>query len=62
LQKDVQVTVVGKVFRANRLKVLALNRALGEYFKLIKWYLGFNSKSKVFCMKTAMKKLRGSST
>jgi len=48
LQKDVQVTVVGKVFRANRLKVLALNRALGEYFKLVKWYLGFNSKSKSF--------------
>jgi len=48
LQKEVQVTVVGKVFRANRLKVLALNRALGEYFRLVKWYLGFNSKSKNF--------------
>jgi len=44
--KDVQVTVVGKVFKPNRLKVLALNRTLSEYFRLVKWYLGFNSKSK----------------
>jgi len=48
LQKDAQVTVVGKVFRPNRLKVLALNRVLGEYFRLVKWYLGFNSDSKNF--------------
>jgi putative transposase len=46
VQKDVQVCVVGKVFKPNRLKVLALNRALSEYFKLVKWYLRFNSKSK----------------
>ena len=48
MQKDVQVTVVGKVFKPNRLKVLALNRTLSEYFRLVKWYLGFNSKSKSF--------------
>jgi len=42
------VTVVGKVFRPNRLKVLALNRTLCEYFRLVKWYLGFSSKSKTF--------------
>jgi len=42
------LTVVGKVFKPNRLKVLALNRALSEYFRLVKWYLGFNSKSKSF--------------
>jgi len=46
VQKDVQVTAVGKVFKPNRLKVLALNRTLSEYFRLVKWYLGFNSKSK----------------
>jgi len=46
VQKDVQVTVVGKVFKPNRLKVLALNRTLSEYFELVKWYLGFNSKSR----------------
>jgi transposase, IS605 OrfB family, central region len=28
------------------LKVLALNRTLSEYFRLVKWYLSFNSKSK----------------
>jgi IS605 OrfB family transposase len=46
LQKDVQICVIGKVFKPNRLKVLALNRAFSEYFRLIEWYLHFNSKSK----------------
>ena len=46
MQKDVQVCVVGKVFQPNRLKVLALNRVLSEYFGLVKWYLRFNSTSK----------------
>jgi len=46
LQKDVQLTVVGKVFKPNERKVLTLNRILNEYFRLVKWYLGFNSKSK----------------
>jgi IS605 OrfB family transposase len=48
LQKDVQVCVIGKVFKPNRLKVLVLNRTLGEYFRLVRWYIGFNSKSKSF--------------
>jgi hypothetical protein len=38
--------VVGKVFKPNRLKFSALNRTLDEYFRLVKWYLRFNSKSK----------------
>jgi len=46
MQRDVHVTVVGKVFKPNRGKVLALNRALEEYFSLVKWYLRFNCKSK----------------
>jgi hypothetical protein len=40
--------VVGKVFKPNRLKVLALNKALNEYFRLVEWYLGFNSRLKSF--------------
>jgi len=48
LQKEVQVTVVGKAFKPNSRKVLALNRTLSEYFMLVKWYLGFNSDSKTF--------------
>jgi len=48
LKKDVQVTVVGKLFKPNPGKVLALNKTLEEYFKLVKWYLDFNSKSKKF--------------
>jgi hypothetical protein len=34
--KKVQLTVVGRVFKPNRRKVLALNRCLKEYFKLVK--------------------------
>jgi IS605 OrfB family transposase len=48
LQKEVHVCIVGKVFKPNARKVLALNRALDEYFSLVKWYLRFNSKSKSF--------------
>jgi putative transposase len=36
-----------KSFQPNRLKVLALNRTLSEYFGLVKWYLSFNSTSKI---------------
>jgi len=45
LQREVQICVVGKVFRP---KVLALNKTFNEYFKLVKWYLSCNSKSKKF--------------
>jgi transposase len=48
LQKEARICVVGKVFRPNRSKVLALNKKLNEYLKLVKWYLSCNSKSKKF--------------
>ena len=48
MQKELQICVVGKVFRPNKSKVLALNKTLSEYFKLVKWYLGCNSTSKKF--------------
>jgi hypothetical protein len=48
LQKEAQICVVGKVFRPNKSKVLALNKTLSEYFKIVKWYLSCNSKSKKF--------------
>lgn len=51
MKREVQITVVGKVFRPNRQKLLALNRTLSEYLKLVKWYLSFNSKSKTFLHK-----------
>jgi hypothetical protein len=54
-QKNVQVCVIGKVFKPSRLKVLALNMALNEGFKLVEWYLSFNSK-RVSFTRTAMKK------
>ena len=46
MQRDVQLTVIGKVFKPNPSKVLALNMALKEYFRLVRWYLSFNSTSK----------------
>ncbi|RLE41400.1 transposase, partial [Candidatus Woesearchaeota archaeon] len=48
LQRDVQLTVIGKVFKPNPNKVLALNMTLKEYFRLVRWYLSFNSTSKTF--------------
>ena len=59
MQKDVRVCVVGKVFKPNRLKVLALNRTLSEYLRLVKWYLGFNSKSKSFLHENGYEKAKG---
>ena len=48
MQKDVQICVVGKVFRPNERKVLALNKCLSEYFRLVKWYLSLNNTSKTY--------------
>ncbi|MDT7886617.1 MAG: transposase, partial [Thermoproteota archaeon] len=44
--KEIKITIVGKVFNANKNKVLILNQALEKYFKLVKWYLDFNTSSK----------------
>jgi IS605 OrfB family transposase len=46
LRRDVQITVVGKVYRPNPGKTLLLNRCLEEYHRLVKWYLRFASTSK----------------
>ncbi len=35
MKKEVQVTMVGKVFRPNKRKVLVLNKCLEEYFELV---------------------------
>ncbi len=58
LLKDVQVCVVGKVYKPNKRKVLALNRTLSEYYGLMKWYLGFNSKSKSFLHENGYEKAK----
>jgi len=46
VQKEIQLTVVGKVFKPNDQKVLALNRCLSEYHRLVRYYLKVNSTSK----------------
>jgi len=48
MQKDVQVTVVGKVFRPNWMKFLALNRTLSKYLILFKWYNEINEPNELF--------------
>ncbi|MCF3653870.1 MAG: transposase [Aigarchaeota archaeon] len=57
-RREVRVTVVGKVFEANRGKILALNKALDEYLRLVRWYLGFDSTSKVFLHKNCYERAR----
>jgi len=58
MKKEVQITVIGKVFRPNKRKVLALNRCLKEYFELVNWYLSFNSTSKIFLHKNGYEKAK----
>ena len=58
MKKEVQITVVGKVFRANRKKVLALNKCFKEYFELVNWYLSFSSTSKTFLHKNGYEKAK----
>ena len=58
MEKEVQIAVVGKVFKPNPNKVSALNRALIEYLKLVKWYLSFNSKSKSYLHKNSYGKAK----
>jgi len=57
-KKEVQLTVVGKVFKPNKKKVLALNKCLEEYFKLAMWYLSFNSTSKTFLHRNGYEKAK----
>jgi len=56
MRKEVQLTVVGKVFRPNKKKVLALNRE--EYFKLVKLHLSLNSTSKTFLHRNTYEKAK----
>jgi IS605 OrfB family transposase len=46
MQKRVQLTVVGKVFKPNAHKLRLLNRCQDKYYKLVRWYLRFNTTSK----------------
>ncbi len=58
MKKEVQLTVVGKVFKPNKRKISALNRCLEEYFKLVNWYLSFNSTSKTFLHRNGYEKAK----
>ena len=58
VKKEVQITVVGKVWNANKGKILALNKCLDEYFKAVKFFLSFNSTSKTFLHKNSYKEAK----
>ena len=55
MKKVVQITVVGKVWNANKGKILALNKCLDEYFRAVKFFLSFNFTSKTFLHKNGSK-------
>ncbi|MCD6381105.1 MAG: hypothetical protein J7L50_02130, partial [Candidatus Odinarchaeota archaeon] len=58
MKKEIRLTVVGKVLKPNKKKILALNRCLEEYFNVVKWYLSFNSTSKSFLHKNGYEKAK----
>jgi len=58
MKKEVQITVVGKVWNANKGKIFALNKCLDEYFKVVKFFLSFNSTSKTFLHENGCEKAK----
>jgi len=58
MKKEVQITVVGKVWNANKGKILALNKCLDEYFKAVKFFLSFNSTSKTYLHRNGYEKAK----
>jgi len=58
MKKEVQITIVGKVWKANKGKILALNKCLDEYFKAVKFFLSFNSTSKTYLHKNGYEKAK----
>jgi len=57
-KRAVKLTVVGKVFRPSKNKILALNKCLEEYFGLVNWCLSFNSMSKTFLHKNGYERAK----
>lgn len=58
MRKEVQITIVGKVWNANKGKILALNKCLKEYFRAVEFFLNFNSTSKTFLHKNGYEKAK----
>jgi len=58
MRKEVQITVVGKVWNANKGKILALNECLKEYFRAVKFFLSFNTTSKTCLHKNGYEKAK----
>ncbi|MGQ9468585.1 MAG: hypothetical protein ACUVTD_01970 [Nitrososphaerales archaeon] len=49
----------GKFFKPNEQKVLALNKCLTEYFRLVKWSLTFNPTSKKYLHENGYAEAKG---
>ena len=58
MKKEVQITVVGKVWKANAGKILALNECLEEYFGAVKFFLSFASTSKTYLHRNGYEEAR----
>ncbi|MBD3215652.1 MAG: hypothetical protein GF311_23780 [Candidatus Lokiarchaeota archaeon] len=46
MQSILQLTVIGKVFKPNKGKLLNFNRDLDQYIEYVRWYLSFKPTSK----------------
>ncbi|MBD3195699.1 MAG: hypothetical protein GF317_11620 [Candidatus Lokiarchaeota archaeon] len=58
MQSIVQLTVIGKVFKPNKGKVLNLNRDLDQYIECVRWYFSFKPTSKQKLHKDAYHKTK----
>ncbi len=58
MHSKLQLTVMGKVFKPNKGKILSLNRDLDRYARCVRWYLSFKPTSRKRLHKGAYKKAK----
>ena len=58
MYSTLQLTVIGKVFKPNKGKVLSLNRDLDRYMECVRWYLSFKPTSREKLHNDAYKKAK----
>ncbi|MBD3194927.1 MAG: hypothetical protein GF317_07735 [Candidatus Lokiarchaeota archaeon] len=56
MQSIVQFTVIRRVFKPNKGKLLNLNRNLDQYINCVRWYLSFKTTSKKSSIKMPITK------
>ena len=58
MHSTLQLTVIGKVFKPNKGKLLRLNRDLARYVECVRWYLSFKPTSRERLHKDAYKRAK----